>query len=368
MTDSMPEMAVRLQAYYADSLATGWGARVKDLTAISSGWESEVYAFDLSPSEAASGELTPGPAQEPPGEPLILRVYPGDDAWEKSAREFQGLRELHRAGYPVPEVSLLERDRSPFGKPFIIMERIEGETLWPLLAAASPARQRELLTQFTRLLVQLHQLDWRLFTPVAPPGIEASDGAINGDAYTYVNRWLDLVHAYLERFPLPGFLPVIQWLETRKDRVPCRSPAPIHWDFHPANILLQPDGAAVVIDWTQFEVSDYRFDLAWTLLLLATHASEEWRDFVLEEYERLSGNPVEELEFFEVAACAKRLLAVAISRSYGPEKLGMRPDALAAMESQLPALRQVYQLLREKTGIDATELAQHFADPSGPLE
>ena len=140
MPDSMPEMAARLQTYYANSLPDRRGARVMGRTAISSGWESEVYAFDLFPGESAPGELTPGSTKELPGEPLIIRVYPGDDAWEKSAREFRGLRELHQAGYPIPEVSLLERDRSPFGKPFIIMERIEGETLWPLLSAASPAR------------------------------------------------------------------------------------------------------------------------------------------------------------------------------------------------------------------------------------
>ncbi|MFQ6027239.1 MAG: phosphotransferase family protein [Dehalococcoidia bacterium] len=343
----MDEMQGLLQAYYASSIPSMKGAQVSDLTSLSSGWESDVYSF----------ELAHGPGEGRQREQLILRIYPGNDARDKSAREFQGMRELHEAGYPVPEVLILERDESPFGKPFVIMERIEGQLLWPLLSGAPAAEQRRLLTLFCQLLVRLHQLDWQLFTPDNKVGAAM-------DSYAPVEGWLKLVYTYLERFPSPGYLPLMQWLEARKDRVPCIRPAPIHWDFHPGNVLLRDDGAAVVSDWTQFELSDHRFDLAWTLLLLATHASEEWRDFVLEEYERLAGNPVEQLDFFEVAACVKRLLAVSISLSYGPEQLGMRADAVSAMESQLPALSRVYQLLQGKTGLEVPELNRIFAGHS----
>ncbi len=52
---------------------------------------------------------------------------------------------------------------------------------------------------------------------------------------------------------------------------------PVHWDYHPGNVLLRDDSSAVVIDWTQIDVSDPRFDLAWTLLLVSSYeGAERW--------------------------------------------------------------------------------------------
>lgn len=166
------------------------------------------------------------------------------------------------------------------------------------------------------------------------------------------------------RFPQPGFLPVLEWLEARRDQVPCLRPSPIHWDFHPGNVLLRDDGSMVVIDWTGPDVSDSRFDLAWTLLLVSTHEDTKWRDLVLQEYERLVGTKVEQIEYFDVAACARRLLSVVISLSEGPEKLGMRPEAVAMMKQQMGAIEGVYDLLLERTGIRVAEVERLFASLS----
>jgi hypothetical protein len=121
--------------------------------------------------------------------------------------------------------------------------------------------------------------------------------------------------------------------------------------------MIRHDGSAVVIDWTQFNVADPRMDLAWTLLLAASHVDQSWRDRILAEYERLAGSEAARIDYFEVLACVKRLLSVVISLRLGPERLGMRPEAAAAMREQLPALRQVYQLLVEKTEIPLPQVA-----------
>jgi hypothetical protein len=46
-------------------------------------------------------------------------MYPGNDAYEKSAKEFVTMKHLHEVGYPVPQVHHLERENSPWGKPFV---------------------------------------------------------------------------------------------------------------------------------------------------------------------------------------------------------------------------------------------------------
>ncbi len=362
------DMQSRLQTYCATAFPTRQEVQVSDLTAISSGWESDIYSF----------AVEHGPADGRRREEMILRIYPADDAYDKSGHEFHGMSQLHKAGYPVPQVLVLERENSPFDKPFVIMERIKGQVLWPLLFGSPQEKQRELLTLFCKLFVQLHTLEWRSFDypfdyaqgrDQDEPFDHAQDKPFVHDAarydtedpYTFVDWWLETYRSYLALFPSPGFLAVIEWLEARRDQVPCLRPSLIHLDYHPDNVLLRDDGSAVVIDWTQLDISDSRFDLAWTLVLVSSLEGAKWRHRILQEYERLAGARVEQIAYFEVAACAKRLGSVVLSLSYGPEKLGMRPDAATMMQRQMGALKRVYDLLLERTGIRVAEVEEMLA-------
>jgi aminoglycoside phosphotransferase (APT) family kinase protein len=334
-----------LQAYIATALPDRLQPTVSDLASLSVGWESDVYAFDLAS----------GPPDGRVSEALVLRVYPGVDAYAKSEREFQGMRQLFAAGYPVPRVLALERGTSPFGKPFMIMEKVEGEMMWPHLFRSPEPRQSALLALFCDLLARLHRLDWRPFAD-DPAAIESAG------PYAFADGWLALVRNALAQFHMPEADALLDWLEARRDRVPCARPAPVHWDFHPANLLLRADGSATVIDWTQIQVSDPRFDLAWTLMLVGAAEGWVWRDRILAEYERLAGAPIQELEWFEVAACGKRLFSVMVSFAAGPEALGMRPEAIELMRKQLGALRNVYQLFVARTGLRLQEVERLLAE------
>jgi aminoglycoside phosphotransferase (APT) family kinase protein len=230
MSDNMQSS---LQAYYARTFPAKQGLQVRNLVSITAGWESEMYAFDVEY----------GPAEDRRPEALVLRLYPGDDAHAKSAHEFHSMRQLHKAGYPVPQVHILERANSPFGKPFVIMERIKGQVMGPQLSRACGGKQRKLLTLFCALFMHLHRLDWRPFVN------DVARGETEGP-YVFVDRDLRRVHDALAQLSLEGFLPIVEWLEERRDEVPCRQPSLVHGDFHPYNILLRDDGSAVVIDWT----------------------------------------------------------------------------------------------------------------------
>jgi aminoglycoside phosphotransferase (APT) family kinase protein len=337
----MDDMQNHLQAYYARAFPGKQRVQINDLVNINAGWESDVYSFDVEH----------GPPDQRRREELILRVYPGDDAQVKSMREFQGMKRLYEAGYPVPQVLFLECEDSPFGRPFVIMERIEGQVLWPILFRSPKRKQRELLTLFCELFARLHALDWRPF----------ADTGDAGSPYVFVDQWLDEARGFLDRFPLPGFRRMMEWLEVRRDLVPCQRPAPVHLDYHPGNILLRDDGSAVVIDWTQIQVSDPRFDLAWTLLLVGSYEGMAWRGPIMEEYERLAGVEVAQIEFFDVVACLKRLGSVVVSLLFGPEKMGMRPGAEATMRQDAEAYQRVYDLLLERTGIRVAEVEEMLA-------
>ncbi len=336
-----------LQSYIDRALPDRPAAEASHLASLSTGWESDVYAFDLDWGVAGARQH----------EALVLRVYPGNDAYSKSQREFQGMKTLHAAGYPVPRVLALERDASPFGKPFLIMERIDGELLWPrMFGWPTPARKRK-LALFCDLFVRLHRLDWRLF---------ADDPAAitRAGSYVFVDGWLAEARSLLGRFNLPDAAAMLDWLQERRERVPCTQPAPVHLDFHPNNILLSRDGAVHVIDWTQIQASDPRFDLAWTLVLVGSYESWAWRDRILAEYERLWGAKIPELEWFEVAACGRRLFSVIVSLAAGPEALGMRPEAVGLMRKSFGSLRKVHELLADRTGLRLKDTERLLAESS----
>lgn len=326
-------MQSQLQVYAEHGLPQWPAPRVGPLTRITDGWESELYRFDLEHGLETRHRVG-----------LVLRLYPGDGAAGKAQHEFTGMQRLHWAGYPVPAVHHLALEDSPLGKPFMLMERIEGEPLWPLLEHRSPAAQQALLTTFCELMVRLHRLDWRPFV-ADPPALES------GGPYVCVDALLAEARSFLTHLELTGFMPVIDWLAEHRLKAACPRPAVVHRDFHPANVLVRADGSGVVIDWTGLAVSDARFDLAWTLVLAQAYAGPALRATLLAGYERANGAAIEHLDFFEVYACARRLADVVVSLTYGAARMGMRPEAVALMRQQWPAVRAVAGMLHARTGL-----------------
>jgi aminoglycoside phosphotransferase (APT) family kinase protein len=325
---------------YAERALPAWPQpAVGTVTRITDGWECELYRFDL--------EYGPPGARERLG--LVLRAYPGDGAARKAEHEFTGLQRLHQAGYPVPQVYHLALAGSPLGQPFVLMERIEGELLWPALETRSRAEQAELITLFCELMARLHRLDWRPFA-ADPARLEAAG------PYVFVDAMLDDARTFVAHGGLPGFAPLVDWLAAHRAQAACARPAVTHRDFHPANVLLRADGSPVVIDWPNLAVTDARFDLSWTLMLVQSHVGRALRDTLLAGYEHASGAKVENLAYFEVHACGRRLTDVTISLTHGPERQGMRPEAVALMRAQLPSLAAVAEMLFQRTGLRVPEV------------
>ncbi len=340
MSDDIPE---RLLNYLLQTYPERSEPQVVGLNRINEGWESDVYAF----------QMLYGPAGQRQAEDLILRIYPGNDAQPKSSHEYDSLSLLHKAGYPVPQVYRLDQSGKFFDKPFMIMEKIDGSPMWPMFGKVDVPTIRRLLEQFCRLYVDLHTLDWRPFVP-NPREFEPEDP--HGILDRQFAGWL----TFVKNFSHSDFDPFLQWLMDHRSQVSTQPASIIHWDFHPNNILVRADGSAVVIDWTGTDITDARFDLAWTLLLLHSYEGPRMREFVLWEYQRQLGRQVENLEFFDVAACLRRLFSIFMSMSEGAEKLGMRPGAQAQMAQKEPILR-VYNLLLERTGIQIPVVEKFLA-------
>jgi aminoglycoside phosphotransferase (APT) family kinase protein len=117
---------------------------------------------------------------------------------------------------------------------------------------------------------------------------------------------------------------------------------------------MRQDGSLFVVDWTQAAVTDYRFDLGWTLLVIRAFNGEDSRDEVLGAYEHLAGHPVDSSEYFEVVAAAKFLFPILGAFSHGTEAVGMRSAALGQMRACLNQAAAINEFLRQRTGVAVT--------------
>ena len=342
----------RLQSYYSSSVTGVVEAQVSNLDCVSNGWDSDIHSF----------VLEHGPANERECRELILRIYFGKEALYRSVREYRGMSQLHSADFPVPQVLLLEQKNSPFGKPFVVIEKIDGVLLGTLISRSeTQGKKQELITLFCNLLLRIHELDWR-------PFVEDVSKYETDDSFKFIDSELDEKRTLCDRVPTSGFIPVLEWLEQRRDSAFCSIPSLVHLDFHLTNVLVCADGSPFVIDWGQLDVSDFRLDLAWTSLLLRMHNGMELRDFFLRTYERLAGFKVEQIEFFEVLACFRRLFNTAVWFITDPEKSGTGPrsveglfaaEGFSGMKRHRDAIKKGYEMLVELTGIRVSGLGRY---------
>jgi aminoglycoside phosphotransferase (APT) family kinase protein len=318
-----------LEQYLKTRFSDKEGLSITRLDKLRDGWESDNYILTI--------EYDGAPRT---CEDWVWRIYSGAGSQAKARREFDSMKKLLGAGYPVPRVFLLEADNSPIDRPFVIMEYIPGEAMWGLLDKASVDKQAQIIDQFCRLFVQLHCLDWKQFDDSLP----------GDDPFFFIDRWLDEARGVLQNFPKVDASPFLDWVTARRDQFACTCPSPVHQDFHPGNILVNKDNATV-IDWTNFAVTDSRFDLAWSLVLAYAHGWIGMRDQIFQGYEQISGKPVEQIESFEAIACARRLFDLTVSLTQGAQRMGMNAQAVESIRASMGAHRRVHQLFIERTGL-----------------
>ncbi len=331
----------QLQTYYAGLYPKRQVLAIEQVAEITSGWESELVSFVVRYQSAG----------QPQQESLILRMLSGANASEKAIREFQSIRQLTHALYPVPQVYDFGAADMPFGTPFLLMERIDGMTLGEAYTTTTAAQAHQLLMSFCQLFVQLHQLPWR-------PFVERSHLAYGKNPHRFVDRWLTKTARRLTLLSDLDLTALLGWVEAHRFHLGCVAPTPTHNDFHGDNLLVRADGSCVVIDWTGFAISDPRFDLAWTLVLHGSFGGEALREQTLQGYLAHCEEPVVALDAFEVMASMRRLLDVAISIQSGAQRSGMRADALHAMAEQAPTFLRVYERLTTLTGLHVPQLVK----------
>ena len=281
-----------LQEHYASGLRGADGPRVCDVSPIGDGIGNETYSFRLEQAGGAEGQ----------GSSLILQV--GRDGSPKG-RVCQALAGLAAAGIPVPRVH--ETGENMLGRPFIIMDRVEGRAMWCEAGSKRTDVPHETLwRRFAEMLAAIHRLDW---SAAGLGFLEHPRGR-----YGYARQWL-CVLSQPSSYPDAGLFetmpPLLDWLT--ENAPPSDRYVLLHGDYHPGNVIVRGLDIEAVVDWDGVSVGDPAFDVCEIPLILrimdpACSWSGGMGESFVRHYAEAGGPPLTNLRFYLVLKAALFLL------------------------------------------------------------
>jgi aminoglycoside phosphotransferase (APT) family kinase protein len=250
--------------------AVGETVTLTGLRRLSGGTSRETWSFDA----AAGGRRWP----------LVLRRDAPGVPSTTMALEARCLEAAARAGVPVPRVLAASDDVAALGASFLVMERIEGETIPRRIlrdGAYAEARGR-LAGQCAAAAAGIHSIDAAAF-----------EGLADEDPLARWRRALDELGS-----PHPAFELAFRRLEA--NRPPRRRHTLVHGDFRVGNLIVGPEGLRAVLDWELAHVGDPLEDLGWFCVRAWRFGNDrlaaggvDTYDTLVKTYEAASGTEVD---------------------------------------------------------------------------
>ncbi len=244
MTTTIKDFPVRLEGFLIEKL--GRGVHLCGARQLTGGASRDTWTVDAI-LEGAGQKLN-----------LVVRRDMGgrimEDALERVG-EFAVLLRAQEGGVLVPRPRWVCGDESVLGAPFLIMDRLEGESVGRrILREPGLAKARQKLpAQMGEQLARIHalSLDGLDFLPRPAPGQSPAQAALE--------RTAAQLHAMDE--PHPVLELVLRWLGRHAPA--CPRPVLAHGDFRVGNLMVGPEGLVGVFDWEFAHVGDPAEDLAW---------------------------------------------------------------------------------------------------------
>jgi len=241
-TQHADDIASRLAAFLTN--AAGAHATIAAMKPIAGGASRETWAVD-----AEIGSVR---------EALVLRMdlasSMNPDALSRP-HEFALLAAAHAAGVLAPRPRWLDADGAALGRPFLLMDRVEGESIGPRVVRRPElaVARRRLPDQMAAQLARIHAIDPAPLDFLPRPPVNSSPALYALDRTRRVIDTIELQNPALE-FGL-------RWLDQRAPA--CARLTLIHGDFRIGNLLVGTEGLNAVIDWEFAHIGDPHEDLAW---------------------------------------------------------------------------------------------------------
>ncbi|MBA2349120.1 MAG: phosphotransferase family protein, partial [Solirubrobacterales bacterium] len=177
-------------------------------------------------------------------------------------REARVIGAVGPAGVRAPAVLAVGEDTSIIGKPFFVMDAVDGVVITDTVPAAldSPEQRRALSFELVDALVELHACDWQA------AGLEGF-GKPTGYTERQLKRFIGLWEINKTR-EIPEVERVGSWL---KENLPESPTATIvHGDFRVGNVMYE-DGAPArlnaILDWEMSTIGDPLADVGYLCMM-----------------------------------------------------------------------------------------------------
>lgn len=190
---------------------------------------------------------------------LVARFMP-DPA--TAAKETAVQRVVAELGFPTPAVRWSGGPAAGDGRAFMVMDRVAGRPLLadlggPAALGRLPALARTIPAVLGGTMAALHALDAQAVR------------ARLADEQVVARTPLELAGHLAELASLSGRADLVAAARWLLDHPPPAGEVVVcHGDLHPFNVLLDADGAPVVLDWSASIVAPREYDVAFTEFLL----------------------------------------------------------------------------------------------------
>ncbi len=297
-SDQPEELSEMLCGYLTQQV--GAPVEISGLRRLPGGASRETWAFDL----RTNGEPLP----------LVLRRDPPGRPFTRDPRNEASLLEAaRRASVPVPAARWAEPGAEPLGAPFIVMDRVEGETIpRRILRDDSLAGARDhLVTQCGAALARIHAL----------PCVGLDFLGVPQTPRQLVDAQVSVLDGLGE--PHPVFELAVRWLLSHS--AAGRPPAVVHGDFRLGNLIVGRAGLRAVLDWELAHLGDPAEDLGWFCVRAWRFGNDGRpagglgeREELVEAYVDAGGQrvPTNDLRFWEVYGTLRWGIMCLIQASY----------------------------------------------------
>ncbi|MHA1481047.1 MAG: phosphotransferase family protein [Candidatus Thorarchaeota archaeon] len=308
-------------------------SRMSEFRQIFGGADTTIYGFDLISDSKSI--------------PLILRIYRPN--YSASAKwEYKIMQNLHAEGIQVPKPYLFNEESSTTGRAYFIMERIDGPLLSDELnASRSTPRFDQLLELFVGNLVAIHSVDWtKGFTFV-----DRYDIAEN--PHLFFTHELASPKRIIKDHGVDDLIPVIDWMET--NQLDLGDPCLLHADYHAMNNLVRNSDEIITIDWANAKLGDCRYDLGFAVMALDSMGFDH-REQLVSRYEEISGQKIQNLEYFMVLSALWNLLRI-YSCAFDHGIMGESAEtAKLFLNDYRPYAVKIVKTTQETTGVSLSKL------------
>lgn len=209
----------------------------------------------------------------------VARVAPTDDdvpvfSAYRLGDQFEVMRLARElTDVPVPVVRWLEPTGEVLGRPFFLMDRVDGVVPPDVMpytfgnnwfADATTEQQRTLQDSTVRVLAQLHAIPnaektFDFLIEADPPG----DTALRRH-FGWLKNWYEFAVPDIGRSPLVE--QALRWLEEHFPEDIAAGESVLVWgDSRIGNVLYQDFQPAAVLDWEMATVGPREFDIAWII-------------------------------------------------------------------------------------------------------